>query len=83
MGNSCVIASCALLAGYVEVEDQAFISGGVAIHQFSRVGRALGLNRVGLLMLIGSEDLPQLKEACRILYSSGLKMEQALSQIEE
>jgi UDP-N-acetylglucosamine acyltransferase len=34
-----VIASCALLAGYVEVEDQAFISGGVVVHQFSKIGR--------------------------------------------
>ena len=34
-----MIASCALVAGYVEVEDQAFISGGVVIHQFSKIGR--------------------------------------------
>jgi len=27
------------LAGYVEVEDQAFISGGVVVHQFSKIGR--------------------------------------------
>jgi UDP-N-acetylglucosamine acyltransferase len=39
IGNNTVIASCALLAGYVEVEDQAFISGGVVIHQFSKIGR--------------------------------------------
>jgi UDP-N-acetylglucosamine acyltransferase len=39
IGNDTVIASCALVAGYVEVEDQAFISGGVVIHQFSKVGR--------------------------------------------
>jgi UDP-N-acetylglucosamine acyltransferase len=39
VGNNTVIASCALLAGYVEVEDEAFISGGVVIHQFSRIGR--------------------------------------------
>src|SRR6266478_7565540 len=39
IGNNCVIASCALVAGHVEVEDQAFISGGVVIHQFSRIGR--------------------------------------------
>jgi UDP-N-acetylglucosamine acyltransferase len=37
--GSDVIASCALLAGYVEVEDQAFISGGVGVHQFSKIGR--------------------------------------------
>ena len=39
IGNRTVIASCALVAGYVEVEDQAFISGNVAIHQYSRIGR--------------------------------------------
>ena len=39
IGNRTVIASCALLSGYVEVEDQAFLSGGVAVHQFSRIGR--------------------------------------------
>ena len=39
VGSHVVIASCALVAGYVEIEDQAFISGGVVIHQFSRIGR--------------------------------------------
>src|SRR6185503_4572300 len=39
IGNRTVIASCALVAGYVQVEDQAFISGGVVIHQYSRIGR--------------------------------------------
>jgi UDP-N-acetylglucosamine acyltransferase len=39
IGNNTVIASCALVAGYVEVEDQAFISGGVVVHQFSKIGR--------------------------------------------
>src|SRR5512138_1058696 len=38
IGNRTVIASCALVAGYVDVEDQAFISGGVVVHQFSRIG---------------------------------------------
>jgi UDP-N-acetylglucosamine acyltransferase len=39
IGSRTVIASCALIAGYVEVEDEAFISGGVVVHQFSKVGR--------------------------------------------
>jgi UDP-N-acetylglucosamine acyltransferase len=39
IGNDVVVASSALLAGYVEVEDEAFISGGVVVHQFSRIGR--------------------------------------------
>jgi UDP-N-acetylglucosamine acyltransferase len=39
IGNNTVIASCALLAGYVEVDDDAFISGGVGVHQFTKIGR--------------------------------------------
>jgi len=39
IGNGTVIASCALIAGYVEIEDQAFVSGGVGVHQFSKIGR--------------------------------------------
>lgn len=39
VGNDNVIASCVLVAGYAEVEDQAFISGGVVVHQFSKIGR--------------------------------------------
>ena len=39
IGSRTVICSCALVAGYVEVEDQAFISGGVVVHQYSRIGR--------------------------------------------
>jgi UDP-N-acetylglucosamine acyltransferase len=39
IGSRTVIASCALVAGYAEVEDQAFLSGGVVIHQFSKIGR--------------------------------------------
>ena len=38
IGSNNVICSCALIAGYVEVEDWAFISGGVGVQQFSRVG---------------------------------------------
>jgi UDP-N-acetylglucosamine acyltransferase len=38
IGNRTVICSCALVAGYVEVEDAAFISGGVVIHQYSKIG---------------------------------------------
>jgi len=51
IGNDCVIASCALVAGHVHVEDQAFISGGVVIHQYSKIGRLAmigGNSRVNL-----------------------------------
>lgn len=49
IGNGTVICSCVLVAGYVEVEDQAFISGPLGIHQFSRIGRLAmigGMTRV-------------------------------------
>jgi len=39
LGDNIVVASCALIAGYVEVQSQAFISGGVVIHQYSKIGR--------------------------------------------
>jgi UDP-N-acetylglucosamine acyltransferase len=51
LGNNIVIASCSLVAGYAEVEDQAFISGGVVIHQYSKIGRlamVAGNTRVNL-----------------------------------
>jgi len=39
LGSNIVVCSCALIAGYVEIEDQAFVSGGVVVHQFSKIGR--------------------------------------------
>jgi len=39
IGSGAVICSCALVAGYVEIEDDAFVSGGVVIHQRSKIGR--------------------------------------------
>jgi UDP-N-acetylglucosamine acyltransferase len=109
IGDNTVIASCALVAGYVEVESQAFISGGVVIHQFSKIGRLAmiggnsrvnldvppyfmysdfnvapkGLNIVGLRRAgFTSADVRALKQAYKLLYKSGLKLEDALSRIE-
>lgn len=39
LGSKCVIASCTLISGYAEVGDYAFLSGGVLVHQFSKIGR--------------------------------------------
>lgn len=39
VGNSCILANNALLGGHVTVEDRAFVSGAVAVHQFCRIGR--------------------------------------------
>lgn len=109
VGSNTVIASCALIAGHVDIEDQAFISGGVVIHQYSKIGRlamiggntrvnsdlppyflysdfnvaAKGLNIVGLRR--AGFTLPQvsaLKQAYKLLFRAGLKLEDALERIE-
>src|SRR3984893_17804308 len=38
IGSRTVICSCALVAGHVEVEDGAFVSGSALIRQFSKIG---------------------------------------------
>ena len=54
LGNSVIVANGALLAGFVKVEDGAFISGNCLLHQFVRVGRlALMQGRAGI-----SKDVP-------------------------
>lgn len=39
IGNNCIFANAALLGGHATVEDRAFVSGAVAVHQFCRIGR--------------------------------------------
>lgn len=39
VGNNVIIANNTMLGGHVTVDDRAFISGGVAVHQFCRIGR--------------------------------------------
>jgi len=39
LGNNVIFANGSMLGGHVTIEDKAFISGGVAVHQFCRVGR--------------------------------------------
>jgi len=62
VGNQVVIASCALIAGYVEIEDQAFISGGVGVHQYSKIGR---------LAMIGGNTRVNLDVPPFFLYAGG------------
>ncbi|MBI2118677.1 MAG: acyl-ACP--UDP-N-acetylglucosamine O-acyltransferase [Elusimicrobia bacterium] len=40
VGSHVIVANGALLAGYVEVEDYAFISGLCLVHQFTRIGES-------------------------------------------
>ena len=39
LGDDVIIANNVALAGHVDIEDKAFISGGVVVHQFCRIGR--------------------------------------------
>lgn len=39
LGNQVILANGALLGGHVEVQDRAFISGAVTVHQYCRIGR--------------------------------------------
>lgn len=54
IGNQCIFANGALLAGHVTVADSVFISGNCAVHQFTFIGR--------LAMMSGcattSKDIP-------------------------
>lgn len=55
IGNQVVIANGALVAGFVQVFDRAFVSGNVVIHQFARIGR---LALVGGLARVSQDCLP-------------------------
>ena len=39
LGDNIIMANAVLLAGHVQIADRAFLSGGVGVHQFCRVGR--------------------------------------------
>jgi UDP-N-acetylglucosamine acyltransferase len=39
IGDHVIMANNVALAGHVEVQDRAFLSGGVGVHQFCRIGR--------------------------------------------
>ncbi len=46
VGNDCILANYALIAGHVELGDRALISGNSAVHQHCRVGRLALLSGV-------------------------------------
>lgn len=114
IGDRVIIANGVALAGYVNIESQARISGVLGVHQFVHIGRLamvggmsridrdvppytlvegnparvrslnqVGLKRAGLADLQGGEVLRSLKQAFRVLYRSGLPLDQALSKLEQ
>lgn len=72
LGDNIVVASCALIAGYVEIEDQAFISGGVVVHQYSKIGR---------LAMVGGNTRVNLDLPPYFLYSGFNASTQGLNRV--
>src|SRR6266550_482515 len=70
IGNDVIIANNCLLAGYVRVDDGAFLGGGSTFHQFMRIGR--------LVMVQGSsafgKDLPPFVIAAERNYVFGVNV---------
>ncbi len=54
LGNQVIMANGALLGGYVEVQDQVFISGNCVVHQFCRIGRLAMMSGLSAV----SKDVP-------------------------
>ncbi|MGZ4966286.1 MAG: acyl-ACP--UDP-N-acetylglucosamine O-acyltransferase, partial [Chthoniobacterales bacterium] len=70
IGNGVIIANNCLLAGYVEIDDRAFIGGATTFHQFMHVGR--------LVMAQGSsafgKDIPPFLLAAERNYVFGVNV---------
>lgn len=54
VGSHTIITNNVMLAGHVLVEDRAFVSGGVAVHQFCRVGQYAMVGGMSLVL----KDVP-------------------------
>ncbi len=71
IGNGTVIASSALIAGYVQIEDRAFVSGGVAVQQFLRIGE---LAMVGGMTRVNQDVTPYLTHVGPTMAVHGLNL---------
>jgi UDP-N-acetylglucosamine acyltransferase len=88
VGSGVILCNSALLGGHVEVEDNVFMGGGAAAHQFTRIGT---MAMIGGLTRITQDVLPYTLVECdaevRGLNLVGLRRsdlsEQAKKQIKE
>ena len=93
VGNNVIMSNVATLAGHVIVEDRAVIGGLSAVHQFCKIGRNVmigGMARVTqdvppfmICAGVPVEERSELKKAFRILYPSGLPLQEAISPMEQ
>ncbi|HDP54744.1 MAG TPA: acyl-ACP--UDP-N-acetylglucosamine O-acyltransferase [Bacteroidetes bacterium] len=109
VGNNVILGNTVQLAGEVEIDEFAILSGGCLVHQFERIGAHVmvqggskvnkdvppyarvgrdpiafvGLNTIGLRRRnFDSDKVAEIQEIYRIIYSKGLNVSQAISQIE-
>lgn len=70
LGNNITMVNGSLLAGYVRIEDDVFISGNTAIHQFVRIGKLAMIGGVARV----SKDVPpyMLVKGDSLIYSLNL-----------
>ena len=86
LGSNVIFANGSMLGGHVIIEDRAFISGVVSVHQFCRVGKlamvgahARVVQDVPPYMLI--DGMSGLKSAYRIIYRHGLTWKNVLETL--
>ncbi len=71
IGNETVIASTALVSGYVQIEDRAFVSGGIGIQQYLRIGE---LAMVGGMTRVNQDVTPYLTHVGPTMAVHGLNL---------
>jgi len=54
IGNNCIFANCATMAGHVEIDDFAVVGGLSAIHQFCKIGNSAMLGGGSIVV----QDIP-------------------------
>ena len=109
IGNQCIFANNATLAGHVPVDDWAIFGGFTGAHQFCRIGAhsflgmyagtsrdvpaytmisgqppsPKGINSEGLKRRgFSAEQVRNIRNAYRVVYRSGLKLTEAIAELE-
>lgn len=54
VGNGVIVCNAVLFAGYVEIDDRVFVSGGSLVHQFVKIGRLAMLSGAAMV----GKDVP-------------------------
>ena len=71
IGNHAVIASTTLVSGYVEIEDRAFVSGGIGVQQHVRIGE---LAMIGGMTRVNQDVTPYLTHVGPTMAVHGLNL---------